>query len=516
MHLCFLLPLVFLGGLDVPPVALEGPVSVREIVPGVFAAGFSDRYGSANAGWVVFEDHVTLIGAPHPDLVDGLLAEASRTGGKPVRECVFTHVRRGEADAARVLASRGVALIAGRVAAVALREAIGAPAGLKLREVADRLELKDATRQVEVIALGHAAGRGDAAVHVHGVEALFTGEACVNGPRAALKGSNTALWIRALGELRKLRVRAVVPGFGSAGGPEILERNERYLMELQRQVGHSVARGFPLDEVRRSVRIEPEWLVWMPYDHPVEADIDHVIAELTVPQAPYTIEPFLAGDARPRALAVIGDGPHEPGHLEPGLRRAFDAAGVAVRFAVDPRALSAENLKAVQLLVMLRDGMVWPEGPQKLPRGWMTPDQERAIVDFVERGGGFFAVHNSTGLYPEGGPYLKLLGGTYNGHGPLERFRVRVLDPAHPITRGVTEYEVADEQHTPVPDEGKVHFLLESRSAGGVTASAGWVREPGKGRVAYLANGHTRDALEHPTYQLLMQNAMRWCLRLEK
>jgi len=167
----------------------------------------------------------------------------------------------------------------------------------------------------------------------------------------------------------------------------------------------------------------------------------------------------------------------------------------------------------VKLLVILRDGMVWPDGPGKPGAVWMTPDQERAIVNFVEAGGGLMALHNATGLYPEGGPYLGLVGGTYKGHGPLERFRVTVVDRNHPITRGVADYEVADEQHTPTPDLGKVHLLLESRSAEGVVGAAGWAYQAGQGRVCYLANGHTREAMFHPEYQKLLQNAVRWCLR---
>ena len=38
-------------------------------------------------------------------------------------------------------------------------------------------------------------------------------------------------------------------------------------------------------------------------------------------------------------------------------------------------------------------------------------------------------------------------------HGPLERFRVEVVDSQHPVTRGVEAFFVADEQHTPQPDE---------------------------------------------------------------
>ena len=52
-------------------------------------------------------------------------------------------------------------------------------------------------------------------------------------------------------------------------------------------------------------------------------------------------------------LILIGDQPHEPGHIEEGLRPAFDATGVIPHFAVDVNALSAQNLAKVQLLVVL-------------------------------------------------------------------------------------------------------------------------------------------------------------------
>ena len=96
-----------------------------------------------------------------------------------------------------------------------------------------------------------------------------------------------------------------------------------------------------------------------------------------------------------------------------------------------------------------------------------------------------------------------------------ERFRVEVVDPNHPITRGVADFSIADEQHTPPYDMGKVHLLLRNRSDDGAVAAAGWVYEPGKGRLCHLANGHTRESLQHPMYQQLLRNAVRWCLRMD-
>ena len=134
------------------------------------------------------------------------------------------------------------------------------------------------------------------------------------------------------------------------------------------------------------------------------------------------------------------------------------------------------------------------------------------MVDFEEGGGGFLNLHNSMGLYPKGGPYLDLVGGRYIGHGPLERFRVRVVDHDHPITQGVEAFSVADEQHTP-PPESKVQLLLRSRSDDGEReAAAGWVYQPGQGRLVHLAPGHTREAMGHPMFQRLMRNSVEWLL----
>lgn len=514
-----LLASLFISGAAPPPDDL--PPS-RELAPGVHALSSSNRYGSANAGWVAFADHVLLIGAPHPDLAERCWSEAVRTSGKPVRAAVLTHLRRGEIEAARFLARKGVILVAQEEAAALLRSALGRDGAVtgglpatRIESFTDRWEFRDAAQHLRVVSLGHAAGPGDAAAFVEGAGVLFTGEVCSHGPRAALPGGDTERWIRALEETRKLGARTVVPGFGSTGGSEILVRQERFLREVRRQVAYLISQGKTLEDVQAQVRIEPEWLVWMPYDQPQKEDLDHLHRELTVPAAPFGVPAAGLSGPRPRALALIADRFHEPEHLESGLKPVFEGAGVHAWFAFDVRALNRENLKAVDLLVMLRDGALWPEGPEKPMVVWMTPEQEQAVADFVEAGGGFLALHNSTGLYPEGGPYRRLIGGAYQGHGPLERFRVKVTDPRHPITRGVSEYQVADEQHTPAPDRETVRLFLESRSDEGVLGAAGWTCEAGRGRVAYLANGHTREALLHPMVQLLMRNAVRWCLKLE-
>jgi type 1 glutamine amidotransferase len=439
---------------------------VEQVARGAWAVGLAAKYGSANCGFVVLDNETLLIDLPHGIAIPEYLAEVNRIAGKPAKSVLLT----------------------------ALQEAPG-------------LSRIDKHPAVQVIP--YDSGRRAVWLPVHGV--LFAGAAVVNGPRADVTKHDTAAWLQTLDSLASRKPTVVVPGFGSWGGPGLIARQRRFIAEMRRQVGYAIAMGRPISALQNEFLLPASYYTWMPYDLPRPEDLNHVHAELTVPRAPFG---KLATD-RPNALVLIGDRFHEPEHLEAGLRPVLESAGVMPHFTVDVRALSAANLAKVDLLVVLRDGMNWPDGPDRPYQIWMSPEQEKAVVDFVEGGKAFLNLHNSMGLYPKDGPYLNLVGGNYIGHGPLERFKVEVADKNHPITRGLADWWAADEQHTPPYDEKKVRLLLRNRSDEGKVAAAGWAWEPGRGRLAHLASGHTRDALEHPMYRRALGNAVRWLLRRE-
>jgi type 1 glutamine amidotransferase len=488
----------------------------EQIAPGVHVAGFADRYRSANCGWVALAGETVLVDLPRGIHVPEFLAEVASTTGKPVRTLVLTNIQDGDTKIIQSLIEKGITRV---LTSSAMRTRLLADAGVAdashLHALAARTAIGDSAVAVDFLPLDQIAAPAGAAVWIPGRAVLFTGPLVVHGPRAALAGSDTAQWVANLRRLAGLMPAKVVPGFGSWGGPELLTRQHRFLAELRQQVGYHICQGRPHEGLREQIRLPADCCVWTPYGNPTADDIEHVYKELTVPIAPFHGRLPVASDSRPHALVLIGDQPHEPGHLEEGLRPVFEAADVIPFFTVDVNALSAQNLAKVQLLVILRDGLMRAQRDHGTQFIWMTPEQERAVVAFVEAGGGFLNLHNAMGLYPANGPYLNLVGGRYIGHGPLERFQVEVVDSAHPITRGVDSFFVADEQHTPPYDEGRVHILLRNRSDAGKTAAAGWIREQGRGRLCHLANGHTLEALLHPMYQRLLCNAVRWCLQLE-
>ncbi|MBM3735076.1 MAG: hypothetical protein FJW39_04755 [Acidobacteria bacterium] len=441
---------------------------VEQVAPNVWAVGFADKHQSANCGFVKLANETLLIDVPRGVAGREYVAEVARLAGKPVKSMIQTRP-----DPVGDLAAAGVTVVERHAAA-------------------ERIPYTDGRRALLVTA----------------GNVLFAGAAVVNGPRADLTKHSTREWIGLLAVLEQRQPKVVVPGFGSWGGAGLIARQRRFLTEVQRQVGYGIAMGRPLAVIQRDLLLPASYYTWMPYDLPRPEDVAHVYAELTVPRAPFA----KLDRALPSALVLIGDRFHEPEHLEAGLRPALENAGVAPHFTVDVRALTAENLAKVRMLVVLRDGMNWPDGVDKPYQIWMTPEQEKAVVDFVQGGGAFLNLHNSMGLYPKDGPYLDLVGGRYIGHGPLERFRVEVTDKTHPVARGLEDWSAADEQHTPPADESKVKVFLRNRSDDGQTAAAGWAYQPGKGRLVHLASGHTRDALEHPMFQRAVGNAVRWLL----
>src|SRR5678815_232015 len=67
------------------------------------------------------------------------------------------------------------------------------------------------------------------------------------------------------------------------------------------------------------------------------------------------------------AFALIGDRYHNSDYIRTALNRTLGIeAGLAIDFCDEVRMLNAETLQGYRLLIMLRDGMLWPDG-------YMTP-----------------------------------------------------------------------------------------------------------------------------------------------
>jgi len=240
---------------------------------------------------------------------------------------------------------------------------------------------------------------------------------------------------------------------------------------------------------------------------------------------------------RPRVLALIGDRYHNPDYIRVSLDRVFKEVGVGVDYTIAYDQLSRDLLRNYDMFLCFRDGMIWPNGylgpdayayeqglenslPEAKSAPWITEEQGAAVKDFVTAGGGFYSFHNNSHVSLSSRNYREVMGGAYIGHPPLRPFRVRVVNVEHPITRGIQEFMVNDEQHYVTYDKDPEYVLLESENVDGLNyedhgtkSVAGWAYEYGNGRVVFTAIGHTNHAMWIPAHFELQKRAVRWLLK---
>jgi hypothetical protein len=248
------------------------------------------------------------------------------------------------------------------------------------------------------------------------------------------------------------------------------------------------------------------------------------------------------GDQEPRVLALIGDRYHNADYIRVGLDKLFAELHLPVDYTTNYDRLSRDLLRNYRLFVFLRDGMIWPGGylgpadaytcyettlenaadfPQEEPKTWMTVEQGNAVKDFVAAGNGLYSLHNNSHVSLSLPAYREVMGGAYIGHPPQRPFKVRVVNEGHPITQGVHDFMVNDEQHYVTYDKDEKNILLRAENTDGLTyenlgaaSIGGWAHEFGKGRVVFTAVGHNIHALWQPQYFQLQKNAVRWLLNL--
>jgi type 1 glutamine amidotransferase len=248
---------------------------------------------------------------------------------------------------------------------------------------------------------------------------------------------------------------------------------------------------------------------------------------------------------KPTAFALIGDRYHNSDYIRTALRKTLvKDAGISIDFRDEVELLNADELKGYKLLIMLRDGMLWPSGYLQGPPGspntppvsivsepplpkiepeadyWIKPDQGKAVKEFVSNGGGVLFYHNVTYISPHNDDFRDVLGAVTEEHPPLRPFKVKIVNREHPITRGVNDFVVTDEQHYMTYQKDPKYLLMQSVNENGLTfkdlgtsSAAGWAYDYGKGRVCYLAPGHVITSLWNPEYEKLQKNAVRWLLR---
>ena len=150
------------------------------------------------------------------------------------------------------------------------------------------------------------------------------------------------------------------------------------------------------------------------------------------------------------------------------------------------------------------------------------PEEKSAIfLELTQQGMPMFFLHHSLCTFQNWDGYRDLVGGRYvmpkfesdsSLHSDFKHdidLEVKVADPDHPVTEGVSDFTIHDEGYSNTQVNKNVHPLLTTQHPD-CDPLLGWVNKAGNSTSIYLMLGHDRQAYENRSFQLLTQNAIHW------
>lgn len=153
----------------------------------------------------------------------------------------------------------------------------------------------------------------------------------------------------------------------------------------------------------------------------------------------------------------------------------------------------------------------------------LSDAQEQRLLDAVAAGTGLAAWHGAGAAFRASLKYHFLLGGDFIEHPAGEAYpqpyTVTITDPDHPVTAGVSDFNVASEQYYMHVNPNN-HVLAETCFTGehlpwleGHTSPVAWVRGWGEGRVFYHSIGHTPQDLADSDVRRLTKQGLAYAAR---
>lgn len=154
------------------------------------------------------------------------------------------------------------------------------------------------------------------------------------------------------------------------------------------------------------------------------------------------------------------------------------------------------------------------------------PIADRDKTNFLalaRSGKGFVVLHHAIANYNTWDAYHDLVGARYYLQPEIVEgrkkarsqyqhdvtFTVNIAAPQHPVTRGLTSFEIRDETYQGFEVAADVQPLLTTTepSSGPVI---GWAKTNGLSRWVYVQLGHDHHAYANPHYRQLVQQAIQW------
>ena len=203
------------------------------------------------------------------------------------------------------------------------------------------------------------------------------------------------------------------------------------------------------------------------------------------------------GTAAHLNVLFLGDNAgHRPTNRFALMQPALASRGIDLTYTDKLDDLSATNLARYDALVIYAN------------HTRISPDQEKALLEYVENGHGFVPIHCASFCFLNSAKYVELVGAQFKSHG-TGVFKETIVNSDHPVMKSLTPIESWDESYVHSKHNTNRIVLAERRDDKGNEPYT-WVRESGKGRVFYTAWGHDQRTWSNPQFVSLIENGIRW------
>ena len=155
----------------------------------------------------------------------------------------------------------------------------------------------------------------------------------------------------------------------------------------------------------------------------------------------------------------------------------------------------------------------------------INDEEKNNFLKIFENGIGVFFLHHSIVSHQEWDEYEKIVGGKYfhqkysdegKVYGPStykhdQDFIVKISDNTHPVTKGLSDFEIHDETYLNYRVQKNVKVLLTTdyRASGEIL---GWTHTYNKSKVVFIMLGHDKIAFKNVNFKKLIKNSFDYLL----
>ena len=145
---------------------------------------------------------------------------------------------------------------------------------------------------------------------------------------------------------------------------------------------------------------------------------------------------------------------------------------------------------------------------------WYAGKPQAALARLGETAQGIVLLHHAILAYPQWPVWSEMvgIGDRSFGHHPEQTLRVEIANSEHPITAGLTAWEMDDETYLMEEPDADSDIFLTAEHTKSMRAIA-WARMHKRARVVCIQSGHDNLSWANPNFGEILARAIHWTAR---